>query len=41
MVDHSRRIPGLYESLQSVTAHDANQVFEALAEGFQVALAQA
>ena len=37
--DHSRGIPGLSEPPQSVAAHDANQVLEALAEGLQVVLA--
>ena len=36
--DHSARIPGLSEPSESV-AHDASQVFRALAEGLQMALA--
>jgi hypothetical protein len=40
MDDHSGGIPGLPEQAQMDAAHDANQVLEALAEGFQAALAE-
>ena len=38
MVDHSAGIPGLAEPSRRAAAEDANQVLEALAEGFRVAL---
>ena len=38
MADHSDAIPGLPEQAQMDAAHDANQVLEALAEGFRIAL---
>ena len=40
MADHSAEIPGLRDQAQMDAAHDANQVLEALAEGFQAALAE-
>jgi hypothetical protein len=39
MDDHSARIPGLSEPARLDAAHDANQVLEALAEGFRLVLA--
>ena len=39
MGDHSGAIPGLPEQAQVDAAHDANQVLEALAEGFRLVLA--
>jgi hypothetical protein len=39
MADHSGGIPGLSEPARLDAAHDANQVLEALAEGFRLELA--
>ena len=39
MDGHSSGIPGLSEAPRQSVAEHANQVFEALAAGFQVALA--
>jgi hypothetical protein len=41
MVDHSAEIPGLSEAPSPAALHDTSQVFQALAEGFRLVLAEA
>lgn len=40
LVDHSSRLPGRSETPETTPVHDTNQVFQALAEGFRLVLAE-